>query len=122
MDSVPVNTRHPLPLDTTVLCATIMVAPELMGGAFPWSVAAIAGLCLVSLTTALWVRRGTAGNPCYRWPAPRYGCRMALDMSSGHPPFPSVIAHTLGTRDPLTAGMRLRDLFMGRYRIPHHFK
>ncbi|MFZ1866091.1 MAG: hypothetical protein WAU39_17855, partial [Polyangiales bacterium] len=45
-----------------MLCATILVAPQLLGGAFPWSVVAIAGLCVVSLGTALWVRRSTASR------------------------------------------------------------
>jgi predicted Zn-dependent protease len=43
-----------------MLCATILVAPQLFGGAFPWTVVVIAGLCVASLGTALWVRRSAA--------------------------------------------------------------
>jgi tetratricopeptide (TPR) repeat protein len=46
--------------DTAVLCATILVAPQLFGGAFPWSVLVIAGLCVASFGIALWVRRTDA--------------------------------------------------------------
>ena len=46
--------------DTTLLCATILIAPELFGGAFPWTVVVIAGLSLACLGTALWVRRSSA--------------------------------------------------------------
>ena len=45
--------------DTAVLCVTILIAPQLFGGAFPWSVIVIAGLSLLSLATALWVRRSS---------------------------------------------------------------
>jgi len=46
--------------DTTLLCATILIAPELFGGAFPWTVVVITGLSLACLGTALWVRRSSA--------------------------------------------------------------
>jgi tetratricopeptide (TPR) repeat protein len=46
--------------DTAVLCATIVIAPELFGGAFPWTVVIISGFCVASLGTALWVRRSAA--------------------------------------------------------------
>jgi len=43
--------------DTAVLCTLVIVAPQLFGGAFPWSVVAIAGLALTALAAALWTRR-----------------------------------------------------------------
>jgi tetratricopeptide (TPR) repeat protein len=46
--------------DTAALCALVIVAPQLFGGAFAWAVLAIAGLSLLALATALWVRRDTA--------------------------------------------------------------
>ena len=49
--------RLTLAPDTAVLCALAIIAPQLFGGAFPWTVVAIAGLSLVALATALWVRR-----------------------------------------------------------------
>lgn len=57
MNAFVINRRFPMSPDTAVLCATILVAPQLFGGAFPWSVVAIAGLSLASLGTALWVHR-----------------------------------------------------------------
>ena len=39
--------------DTAVLCALVVISPQLFGGAFPWSVVVIAGLSLVDLATAL---------------------------------------------------------------------
>jgi tetratricopeptide (TPR) repeat protein len=54
------NQGHlPIRPDTAVLCATIIIAPQLFGGAFPWSVIAIAGLSVAALATALWARRST---------------------------------------------------------------
>lgn len=46
--------------DTAVLCTTIVIAPQLFGGAFPWAVVAIAGMSLIALATALWTRRPSA--------------------------------------------------------------
>ena len=46
--------------DSALLCVTIVVAPQLLGGAFPWTVLVISGLCLASLGMALWVRRSSA--------------------------------------------------------------
>ena len=51
------STRLPIARDTAVLCAAILVAPELFGGAFPWTVVVIAGLFVACLGTAIWVRR-----------------------------------------------------------------
>ena len=43
--------------DTVMLCGTILIAPQLFGGTFPWAIAVIAALALMSLGTALWIRR-----------------------------------------------------------------
>ncbi|RLB44511.1 MAG: hypothetical protein DRH30_01300 [Deltaproteobacteria bacterium] len=43
--------------DTAVLCALVIISPQLFGGAFPWSVVVIAGLSLIALAVALWLRR-----------------------------------------------------------------
>jgi tetratricopeptide (TPR) repeat protein len=43
--------------DTAILCALVLVGPQLFGGAFPSTVVVIAGLALVALATALWIRR-----------------------------------------------------------------
>lgn len=43
--------------DTALLCALVVVAPQLLGGAFPWSVIAIVALALAALAMALWVTR-----------------------------------------------------------------
>jgi hypothetical protein len=51
-----------VPPDTAVLCGVIIISPQLFGGAFPWSVLAIAALSLLALATALWVRRSST-NP-----------------------------------------------------------
>ena len=51
------STRLPIAPDTAVLCATILVAPELFGGAFPWTVVLIAGLFVACLGAAIWARR-----------------------------------------------------------------
>jgi len=88
--------RNPLPVapDTAVLCALVVIAPQLFGGAFPWSVLTIAGLSLVALATALWVRRGSlipvidgvliAMGVAWIWT-----CLQVL-------PVPSGVAHALG--------------------------
>lgn len=53
-----VQHKHlPIRLDTALLCLTIIVAPQLFAGAFPWAVVAIAGLCVACLGAALWERR-----------------------------------------------------------------
>jgi tetratricopeptide (TPR) repeat protein len=57
MNAFTIRKRIPIQPDTALLCATIVIAPELFGGAFPWTVVAIAGLSVASLGTALWVRR-----------------------------------------------------------------
>ncbi len=62
MNASITRTRFPIAPDTALLCATIIVAPQLFGGAFPWTVVTIAGLCIASLGLALWVRRA-ATNP-----------------------------------------------------------
>jgi len=62
MNASITRTRFPIAPDTALLCATLIVAPQLFGGAFPWTVVTIAGLCIASLGLALWVRRA-ATNP-----------------------------------------------------------
>jgi len=52
--------RPTVALDTAILCALVVVAPQLFAGAFPWSVVLIAGLALTALGTALWVRRSSS--------------------------------------------------------------
>jgi tetratricopeptide (TPR) repeat protein len=52
------RTRLPrLRADTAILCTLVIVAPQLLGGAFPWSVIVIASLAVVALGVALWARR-----------------------------------------------------------------
>jgi len=87
--------QGPLPVrpDTAVLCATVVVAPQLFGGAFPWSVVAIAGLSLAALGTALWTRRSAPtpvldGLLIVMGAAWLWTCLQAL-------PLPLEIAHTL---------------------------
>ena len=53
------RTRIGLAPDTAILCVLIVVAPQLFGGAFPWSIVAISGMSLIALATALWVRRAS---------------------------------------------------------------
>jgi tetratricopeptide (TPR) repeat protein len=60
LKALTTSTRLPLAPDTALLCATILIAPELFGGSFPWAVAVIAGLSVACLGTALWVRRSAA--------------------------------------------------------------
>jgi len=45
-----------------VLCALVVVAPQLFGGAFPWSVVVITCFSLAALATALWTRRSTSSR------------------------------------------------------------
>ena len=58
--STNVHQRAPVRLDTALLCAAIVASPQLFGGAFPWSVVAIAGLGLLALGASTWVRRRSA--------------------------------------------------------------
>ncbi len=60
MNRLAITRRVSIAPDTAALCATILVAPQLFGGAFPWSVLVIAGLCVASFGIALWVRRAEA--------------------------------------------------------------
>jgi tetratricopeptide (TPR) repeat protein len=60
MNALTTGRRFPISPDTALLCAIILIAPQLFGGAFPWTVAVIAGLCVASFGTALWVRRTVA--------------------------------------------------------------
>lgn len=60
MNQFAITRRVSIAPDTALLCATIFVAPQLFGGAFPWSVLVIAGLCVASFGIALWVRRAEA--------------------------------------------------------------
>lgn len=55
----PSNPRSTLSAswDTALLCGVIVISPQLLGGAFPWSIVLIAGMALASLAAALWVRR-----------------------------------------------------------------
>jgi tetratricopeptide (TPR) repeat protein len=61
MNRSPTSARFPIAPDTALLCGLILVAPELFGGAFPWTVVVIAGLSVACLGTALWIRRSAAG-------------------------------------------------------------
>ena len=60
INATSTSRRLPIAPDTALLCVTIGIAPELFGGAFPWTVVVIAGLCVASLGAALWVRRSAA--------------------------------------------------------------
>jgi len=60
MNALITGRGFPIAADTALLCATILIAPQLFGGAFPWAVVAIAGLSAASLGAALWVRRSAA--------------------------------------------------------------
>lgn len=94
--------RHlPIRPDTAVLCVTILIAPQLFGGAFPWSVIVIAGLSLLSLGTALWVRRSSPapvidGVFVMMGVAWLWTCAQAV-------PLPSGAARALGLRSVETA-------------------
>ena len=96
MNASKISTRFRLAPATVVICGTILVAPELFGGAFPWAVVAIAGLSVVSLGTALWVQRKASmpvldGILLAMGVAWVWTCLQAL-------PLPSGIAHALGLR------------------------
>jgi tetratricopeptide (TPR) repeat protein len=79
--------------DTAVLCALVLIGPQLFGGAFPWSVVVIAALSLVALATALWVRRSSPTSVidgllivmCVAW---LWTCLQVV-------PLPSGVAHAL---------------------------
>jgi pentatricopeptide repeat protein len=60
MNVFAIRERVPIAPDTAILCATIVVAPQLFGGAFPWSVVAIAGLSWLALASTVWVRRSSS--------------------------------------------------------------
>ena len=46
--------------ETALLCLLVIVSPQLFGGAFPWTVLAIAALSTATLATTWWVRRASA--------------------------------------------------------------
>jgi tetratricopeptide (TPR) repeat protein len=102
------NSRHfPIRPDTAVLCATIVIAPQLFGGAFPWSVVTIAGLSLAALGTALWARRSAAtpvvdGVFIMMGVAWLWTCLQTV-------PLPAAIAHVLGPGS-VESAERLRGL------------
>ena len=96
--------------DTALLCATILIAPELFGGAFPWTVVVIAGLSVASLGAALWMRRSAAtrvvdGLFIVMGVAWLWTCVQAV-------PLPSRIAHALGLGS-VESAERLRGLAWG---------
>ncbi len=57
MKSLGVDSIRPIELDTVILCVLALVAPQLFGGVFPWSVVLIAGLSVLALAAALWTRQ-----------------------------------------------------------------
>jgi tetratricopeptide (TPR) repeat protein len=107
MNAITTSRGFPIAPDTAMLCVTILVAPQLFGGAFPWSVVVIVGLSVASLGTALWVRRSTASpvidgvfvtmSVAWLWT-----CLQAI-------PLPSAVARALGSRSVQSAE-RLRGL------------
>jgi hypothetical protein len=110
MNALAKRGHLPVRPDTAVLCATILVAPELFGGAFPWTVVVIAGLCVASLGTALWVRRSAAtpvvdGVFIAMGLAWLWTCLQAV-------PLPTAVAHTLGLGSVQSAE-RLQGLAWG---------
>jgi len=107
MKAFTVSRRLPIAPDTALLCATILIAPELVGGAFPWAVVAIAGLCVACLGTALWVRRSATtpavdGVFIVMGVAWLWTCAQVV-------PLPSAIAHALGLGS-VRGAERLRGL------------
>lgn len=107
MNKLTTRSRLALRPDTAVLCALVLISPQLLGGAFPWSVLVIAGLALSALATALWVRR-SAANPAIdglfvvmglAW---LWTCVQAV-------PLPSGLAQALGLRS-LESAARLQGL------------
>ena len=110
MNAITISRRLPIAPDTVLLCATIVIAPELFGGAFPWTVVVIAGLCVASLGTALWVRRSAAtpvvdGVFIAMGLAWLWTCLQAV-------PLPTAVAHALGLGSVQTAE-RLQGLAWG---------
>ena len=57
MKPLAADSIRPIELDTGILCVLAVVAPQLFGGVFPWTVVLIAGLSLLALAAALWTRR-----------------------------------------------------------------
>lgn len=57
MNTFTMLKRFAVAPDTALICALVIISPQLFGGAFAWSVVAIAGLALLTLATALWVHR-----------------------------------------------------------------
>jgi len=107
MNKLTTRSRLALRPDTAVLCALVLISPQLLGGAFPWSVLVIAGLALSALATALWVRP-SAANPVIdglfvvmglAW---IWTCVQAV-------PLPSGLAQALGLRS-LESAARLQGL------------
>jgi hypothetical protein len=110
MNASTISRRLPIAPDTALLCATILVAPELFGGAFPWTVVVIAGLCVASLGTALWVRRSATtrvvdGLVIMMGVAWLWTCFQAV-------PLPSRVAHALGLGS-VESAERLQGLAWG---------
>ncbi|MDH3845561.1 MAG: hypothetical protein OES69_16605, partial [Myxococcales bacterium] len=110
MNVFAVSRRLPIAPDTALLCAIILVAPELFGGAFPWAVVVIAGLSVASLGTALWVRRSAAtpvvdGVFIAMGVAWLWTCLQTV-------PLPSVVAHALGLGS-VQSSERLQGLAWG---------
>ena len=110
MNALTTGRRFPIAPDTALLCATILIAPQLAGGAFPWAVVVIAGLSIASLGLALWVRR-SAATPVVdavfiviglAW---LWTCLQVV-------PLPSGVAHALGLGSVQSAE-RLQDLAWG---------
>ena len=62
MNTFILGRRVEIAPDTAVLCALVVISPQLFGGAFPWSVVVIASLSLVALATALWARRSSSSE------------------------------------------------------------
>jgi hypothetical protein len=57
MSALGIDRHTSTVLGTAMLCAVVIIAPELFGGAVPWTVTSIAALALVAFGVALWVRR-----------------------------------------------------------------
>jgi len=107
MNANTTSRRFSIAPDTAMLCVTILVAPQLFGGAFPWSVVVIVGLAVASLGTALWVRRSGAapvidGVFVAMGVAWLWTCLQAV-------PLPSAIARALGS-ESVQSAERLRGL------------
>lgn len=101
MTAFATNARLRMAPDTAMLCVTILVAPELFGGAFPWSVVVIASLSVSSLAMALWVRRAEAtpvadGMFIVMGVAWLWTCLQAVSLPSG-------LAHALSLRSVQSA-------------------